>query len=148
MLFDNKTNRGSRPNIDVVVMLRSLFIQQLCSLVMSSLKGNLADGIAFRMFLGTTDVEYGMNCRDGTSSKAAMFLENKYDSGESDFKLIPCHSKKFHAKMSWQLLAAHKNNAGEQKKALKQLTRLEDLHVWEMERVKESKKGSMKCTTG
>jgi len=28
-LYDNKTERGSRPNIDVIIMLKALFIQQL-----------------------------------------------------------------------------------------------------------------------
>jgi IS5 family transposase len=31
-LYDNKTGRGGRPNIDVIVMLKSLFLQQLYDL--------------------------------------------------------------------------------------------------------------------
>jgi len=28
-LYDNKTGRGGRPNMDVIIMLKALFIQQL-----------------------------------------------------------------------------------------------------------------------
>ena len=55
MLFDNKTERGGRPNIDVIVMLKSLYIQQLYNLSDDQLERELADRISFRMFLGTTE---------------------------------------------------------------------------------------------
>ena len=32
VMFKNNTDRGGRPNIDVIVMLKSLFIQQLYGL--------------------------------------------------------------------------------------------------------------------
>ncbi len=56
ILFCNNTERGGRPNIDVIVMLRCLFIQQLCSLSDEQLEKELVDLISFRMFLGTTEV--------------------------------------------------------------------------------------------
>jgi IS5 family transposase len=56
VLFDNKTERGGRPNIDVIVMLKSLFIQQLYSLSDEQLERELADRISFRVFLGTMEV--------------------------------------------------------------------------------------------
>ena len=56
ILFCNNTERGGRPNIDVIVMLRCLFIQQLYSLSDEQLERELADRISFRMFLGTTEV--------------------------------------------------------------------------------------------
>jgi IS5 family transposase len=56
VLFNNNTERGGRPNIDVIVMLRSLFIQQLYCLSDEQLERELADRISFRMFLGTTEV--------------------------------------------------------------------------------------------
>jgi len=55
-LFDNKSDRGGRPNIDVIVMLKSMYIQQLYSLSDEQLEKELADRISFRVFLGTTDV--------------------------------------------------------------------------------------------
>ena len=56
ILFCNNTERVGRPNIDVIVMLRCLFIQQLYSLSDEQLERELADRISFRMFLGTTEV--------------------------------------------------------------------------------------------
>lgn len=56
VLFNNNTERFGRPNIDVIVMLRSLFIQQLYSLSDEQLERELADRISFRMFLGTTEI--------------------------------------------------------------------------------------------
>ena len=55
-LFNNNTERGGRPNIDVIVMLKSLFIQQLYCLSDEQLERELADRISFRMFLGTTEI--------------------------------------------------------------------------------------------
>ncbi len=56
ILFCNNTERCGRPNIDVIVMLRRLFIQQLCSRSDKQFERELADCISFRMFLGTTEV--------------------------------------------------------------------------------------------
>jgi len=53
-MFKNNTGRGGRPNLDVIVMLKSLFIQQLFSLSDEQLERELADRISFRVFLGTT----------------------------------------------------------------------------------------------
>jgi len=55
-MFKNNTDRGGRPNIDVIVMLKSLFIQQLYNLSDEQLERELADRISFRVFLGTTEV--------------------------------------------------------------------------------------------
>jgi IS5 family transposase len=55
VMFKNNTERGGRPNIDVIVMLKSLFIQQLYSLSDEQLERELADRISFRVFLGTTE---------------------------------------------------------------------------------------------
>jgi IS5 family transposase len=55
-LFDNKIDRGGRPNIDVIVMLKSLYIQHLYSLSDEQLERELADRISFRVFLDTTEV--------------------------------------------------------------------------------------------
>ena len=54
--FCNNTECGGRPNIDVIVMLRCLFIQQLYSFSDEQLERELADRISFRTFLGTTEV--------------------------------------------------------------------------------------------
>jgi hypothetical protein len=55
LLIDNKSEIGGRPNIDVVVMLKSLYIQNLYSLSDEQLESELADRISFRVFLGTTE---------------------------------------------------------------------------------------------
>jgi IS5 family transposase len=55
-LFNNKSEKGGRPNIDVVIMLKCLFIQQLYNLSDEQLERELADRISFRVFLGTTEV--------------------------------------------------------------------------------------------
>jgi len=56
LLFDNKIDRGGRPNIDLIMMLKSMYIQQLYSLSDEQLERELADRISFRVFLGTTEV--------------------------------------------------------------------------------------------
>jgi IS5 family transposase len=56
VMFKNNTEHGGRPNIDVIVMLKSLFVQQLYSLSDEQLERELADRISFRVFLGTTEV--------------------------------------------------------------------------------------------
>jgi IS5 family transposase len=55
-MFKNNTDRGGRPNLDVIVMFKSLFIQQLYNLSDEQLERELADRISFRVFLGTTEV--------------------------------------------------------------------------------------------
>lgn len=54
-MFKNNTDRGGRPNLDVIVMFKSLFIQQLYNLSDEQLERELADRISFRVFLGTTE---------------------------------------------------------------------------------------------
>ena len=49
-LFDNKSDRGGRPNIDVIVMLKSLYIQHLYSLSDEQLERELADRSPFGCF--------------------------------------------------------------------------------------------------
>ena len=52
ILFCNNTEHGGRPNIDVIVMRKYLFIQQLYSLSDEQLEIKLADRISFRTFFG------------------------------------------------------------------------------------------------
>jgi len=54
-MYKNNTDRGGRPNLDVIVMFKSLFIQQLYNLSDDQLERELADRISFRVFLGTTE---------------------------------------------------------------------------------------------
>ena len=74
ILFCNNTERVGRPNIDVIVMLRCLFIQQLYSLSDEQLERELADRISFRMFLGTTEV-VPIPLRYGNSDSALLIAE-------------------------------------------------------------------------
>ena len=55
-LYYNKTERGGRPNVDVIIMLKALFIQQLYNLSDEQLERELTDRISFRAFLGTTEI--------------------------------------------------------------------------------------------
>ena len=55
-MYKNNTERGGRPHLDVIVMLKSLFIQQLYSLSDEQLEREIADRISFRVFLGTTEI--------------------------------------------------------------------------------------------
>jgi len=54
-MYKNNTECGGRPNLDVIVMLKSLFIQQLYNLSDEQLEREIADRISFRVFLGTTE---------------------------------------------------------------------------------------------
>ena len=55
-MFKNNTERGGRPNVDVIMMLKSLFIQQLYSLSDEHLEREIVDRISFRVYLGTTEI--------------------------------------------------------------------------------------------
>ena len=55
-LYDNRTERGGRPNVDVIIMLKALFIQQHYNLSDEQLERELTDRISFRAFLGTTEI--------------------------------------------------------------------------------------------
>jgi IS5 family transposase len=55
-LYKNDTERGGRPNIDVIIMFKVLVIQQLFSLSDEALERDIADRISFKMFLGTTGI--------------------------------------------------------------------------------------------
>jgi transposase, IS5 family len=54
-MYRINTECGGRPNLDVIVMLKSLFIQQLCSLSDEQLEREIADRISFKVFLGTKE---------------------------------------------------------------------------------------------
>ena len=56
ILFCINTERGGLPNIDVIVMLRCLFIRQLYSLSDEQLERESTDRIHSGCLLGTTEV--------------------------------------------------------------------------------------------
>ena len=55
-LYKNKTEKGGRPNIDVLVMMKLLVIQQWKGLSDPALEREVADRVSFKVFLGTTEV--------------------------------------------------------------------------------------------
>jgi IS5 family transposase len=55
-LYKNKSERGGRPNISIIIMIKLLILQQLYGLSDSQLELQVADRISFRVFLGTTEV--------------------------------------------------------------------------------------------
>ena len=55
-LYDNKSERGGRPNIDEVVMIKLLVLQAWYGLSDPELERQVADRISFRRFLGSWEV--------------------------------------------------------------------------------------------
>ena len=55
-LYKNKSERGGRPNIDIIIMIKHLILQQLYGLSDPQLELQVADRISFRVFSGTTEV--------------------------------------------------------------------------------------------
>ena len=74
ILFCNNTEHVGRPNIDVIVMLRYLFIQQLYSLSDEQLEIKLADRISFRMFW-EQQKSFPIPLRYGNSESALLIAE-------------------------------------------------------------------------
>lgn len=56
LIYKNKTSKGGRPNIDIVIMVKALVIQHWFGLSDPELERQIADRISFRIFLGTTEV--------------------------------------------------------------------------------------------
>jgi transposase, IS5 family len=52
----NKSERGGRPNISIIIMIKLLILQQLYGLSDPQLELQVANRISFRVFLGTTEV--------------------------------------------------------------------------------------------
>lgn len=55
-LYDNRSEKGGRPNIDEVVMIKLLVLQAWYGLSDPELERQVADRISFRRFLGSWDV--------------------------------------------------------------------------------------------
>ncbi len=55
-LYKNNTERGGRPNIDIIIMIKLLVLQEMFGLSDPQLEFQVADRISFRVFLGTTEV--------------------------------------------------------------------------------------------
>ena len=55
-LFKNKSDRGGRPNISIIIMIKLLILQQMYGLSDPQLELQVADRFSFRVFLGTTEV--------------------------------------------------------------------------------------------
>ena len=55
-LYKNKSDRGGRPNISIIIMIKLLILQQLYGLSDPQLELQVADRFSFRVFLGTTEV--------------------------------------------------------------------------------------------
>ena len=55
-LYKNKSEKGGRPNISIIIMIKLLILQQLYGLSDPQLELQVADRISFRIFLGTTEV--------------------------------------------------------------------------------------------
>jgi len=51
-MYDNRSERGGRPNIDEVVMVKLLVLQQWHGLSDPELEKQVADRLSFRKFLG------------------------------------------------------------------------------------------------
>ena len=73
-LYDNRTPRGGRPNIDEVVMVKLLVLQQWYGLSNPELERQAADRISFRRFLGFPE-------RVPDSTTAWLFRERLVETG-------------------------------------------------------------------
>jgi IS5 family transposase len=51
-LYDNKTEKGGRPNIDSVLMIKILILQQWYGLSDQAMERGIADRLSFMKFLG------------------------------------------------------------------------------------------------
>ncbi len=51
-IYDNKSEKGGRPNIDEIVMIKTLVLQEWHGLSDPELERQIADRISFRKFLG------------------------------------------------------------------------------------------------
>jgi len=51
-LYDNKSSKGGRPNIDEIVMVKGIVLQTLFGLSDEALEYNMNDRISFRVFIG------------------------------------------------------------------------------------------------
>lgn len=56
LMYKNRTSRGGRPNVDIVIMIKLLVLQRWFGLSDPELERQVADRISFRIFLGTTEV--------------------------------------------------------------------------------------------
>ncbi|MDP6459031.1 MAG: transposase, partial [Candidatus Bathyarchaeota archaeon] len=73
-LYDNKTPKGGRPNVDEVVMVKLLMLQQWYGLSDPELERQATDRISFRRFLGYPD-------RVPDSTTMWLFRERLADTG-------------------------------------------------------------------
>jgi IS5 family transposase len=55
-MYDNKGEKGGRPNIDEIVMIKTLVLQEWHGLSDPELERQIADRISFRKFLGFPEV--------------------------------------------------------------------------------------------
>lgn len=78
MIYKNKTRRGGRPNIDIVIMVKLLVLQHWFSLSDPELERQVADRISFRIFLDTTEVVPDF-------STVWLFRERLIKSGKSKY---------------------------------------------------------------
>ncbi len=54
-MYDNKTEKGGRPNIDEIIMIKILVLQEWHGLSDPELERQITDRISFRKFLGFPD---------------------------------------------------------------------------------------------
>ena len=77
LIYKNKTSRGGRPNVDIVIMIKLLVLQRWFGLSDPELERQVADRISFRIFLDTTEVVPDF-------STVWLFRERLIKSGRSD----------------------------------------------------------------
>ncbi len=55
-MYDNRTERGGRPNNDEIIMIKMLVLQQWCGLSDPELERQANDRISFQKFLGFPEI--------------------------------------------------------------------------------------------
>ena len=55
-LYNNRTDKGGRPNIDEIIMLKVIVLQNWYNLSDQEMEFQLADRISFHHFIGSSDI--------------------------------------------------------------------------------------------
>jgi IS5 family transposase len=82
-MYENKSDRGGRPNIDEVVMVKLLVLQQWHGLSDPELEKQVADRLSFRKFLGFPETIFRIIRRSGTSGSGWPGLGRIERSGQN-----------------------------------------------------------------
>jgi len=73
-MYDNKSEKGGRPNIDEIIMIKILILQEWHGLSDPELERQITDRISFRKFLGFPDTILWLQTLPGSLLKWSLYL--------------------------------------------------------------------------